>query len=901
RYTDNNQVLNNSLYNNKKEIHLGHGGRWYNAGNNNVFKNNILYIKSGGTGIAVDTYGDPGTLPSGTVFDYNNLYPASENAHIGRIDNNNYNSLSAWQSASGQDNHSKSSDPLFASTTPGILDFHLKSTGGRWTGTGWTVDLEHSPSIDAGDPSSDYSLEPFPNGNRINQGAYGNKAHASKSASTTYTYTDFPRMKWVLFGVPVIPINGNPQSIIADDLDNADPGSPNWRLSRWNTADSTYYRYSEEEPNYYDSSLPSKPSADPPDLYPGLGYWLLQDVLDSPDIDVLGFPASKSQDFRIPLDPPVNGHRGLNMNANPFNFKIDWSNTKVTDGSETKSIKDAGSAGWLNQYAYTWDSDNSQYVPINPNEGSTVDTLSIWQGFWTIQLDAARSCTLLVPPTEIIPKPARATPQWLTDHLGQGRSPLISQSEESWFLQLTVQSKTGTHRDVYNGAGVAPDALITYDYHDAFEFTPSADEFVQLYFPHNDTEDPRTYWPDQPYTYTYDIRDIQWTQQEWLFHVYQYKSPGDYRLSWLNLRLVPQTVKLSLYDPDNETFLVNDLRQTGEYNFNLSNENPYQRFEIKAKVVEDHTPPEFTIGITQNTILTGDLDIYVLPSERLNAIQADINGVELELAQIDLTNFVYHGDYELDNSGTLTIHISGEDLSGNTGEGSKVIAVQLMKSVTGGTIQSPDGRLTLSIPDKAISYDRYITVFSDELDGEPEGLSPVGPWYRINPGMKLSAEAALSFYYNDEELDGLDEGKLSIYLKDVSRWIPLSGEVRKDENRVTARITRLGAYRLFHNPNATISPGVPESYALNQNYPNPFNTITVIRYQLPEASKVTLKIYNILGQEVKTLVDKIQTPGYYSVIWDGKNSMGEAISSGIYLYKIQGKSFTTSKKMIHIK
>ncbi|MFQ5706197.1 MAG: carboxypeptidase regulatory-like domain-containing protein [bacterium] len=98
------------------------------------------------------------------------------------------------------------------------------------------------------------------------------------------------------------------------------------------------------------------------------------------------------------------------------------------------------------------------------------------------------------------------------------------------------------------------------------------------------------------------------------------------------------------------------------------------------------------------------------------------------------------------------------------------------------------------------------------------------------------------------------------------------------------------------------SASVPEKFALLQNYPNPFNPETSINYQLPKNSPVTLKIYNILGQEIRTLIDKKQAPGTYSVKWDGKDNFGRPVASGIYIYQLKaGDNTKLSRRMLMIK
>ncbi len=94
---------------------------------------------------------------------------------------------------------------------------------------------------------------------------------------------------------------------------------------------------------------------------------------------------------------------------------------------------------------------------------------------------------------------------------------------------------------------------------------------------------------------------------------------------------------------------------------------------------------------------------------------------------------------------------------------------------------------------------------------------------------------------------------------------------------------------------------LPEKFDLSQNYPNPFNPTTVIEYALPKASEVKIRIYNILGQKVRNLVDESQEPGYKMILWDGKDDYGNEISSGVYFYRIEAGNFVKCKKMTLLK
>jgi len=94
---------------------------------------------------------------------------------------------------------------------------------------------------------------------------------------------------------------------------------------------------------------------------------------------------------------------------------------------------------------------------------------------------------------------------------------------------------------------------------------------------------------------------------------------------------------------------------------------------------------------------------------------------------------------------------------------------------------------------------------------------------------------------------------------------------------------------------------IPETFTVSQNYPNPFNPSTIIKFGLPEASFVSIKIYNVLGQEVKSLLNDQKNAGTYSVQWNGDNNFGHKVSSGTYIYRIVAGNNVATKKMVLLK
>jgi hypothetical protein len=107
------------------------------------------------------------------------------------------------------------------------------------------------------------------------------------------------------------------------------------------------------------------------------------------------------------------------------------------------------------------------------------------------------------------------------------------------------------------------------------------------------------------------------------------------------------------------------------------------------------------------------------------------------------------------------------------------------------------------------------------------------------------------------------------------------------------------------NNNEVARVALPKAFALGQNYPNPFNPSTTIAYDIPDSEthgvQVQLKVYNVRGQVIKTLVNETKDAGHYVVQWDGNNDNGETVSSGVYFYRIKAGDFVTTRKMVMLK
>ena len=148
-------------------------------------------------------------------------------------------------------------------------------------------------------------------------------------------------------------------------------------------------------------------------------------------------------------------------------------------------------------------------------------------------------------------------------------------------------------------------------------------------------------------------------------------------------------------------------------------------------------------------------------------------------------------------------------------------------------------------------------------------------------------------YTNQQYLTGSIEG---LPLGDLN-WFPAAKATwAQNQTSIMSHILSENTTQMNLTGIKNENNNIPASFSLSQNYPNPFNPTTIIKYSIPKSGIVTLRIFNMLGQEVATLVNQEQQSGNYSV-----NFNADKLASGVYMYRIQSGDFSLTKKMTLLK
>ena len=160
-------------------------------------------------------------------------------------------------------------------------------------------------------------------------------------------------------------------------------------------------------------------------------------------------------------------------------------------------------------------------------------------------------------------------------------------------------------------------------------------------------------------------------------------------------------------------------------------------------------------------------------------------------------------------------------------------------------------------------------------------------FHTTSTSVSLTYQEILGGVFEDSPVNGATV-KLTVFAHNGTDSIKVTGE---------DRVLYVNRYDYL----SVEGEGIPTEFALHENYPNPFNPSTTLRFDLPEASNITLTIYNMLGQKVRTFNYQNTSAGYHSVKWNATNDYGDPVGAGVYLYQLQTKDFVKTRKMVLLK
>ena len=345
--------------------------------------------------------------------------------------------------------------------------------------------------------------------------------------------------------------------------------------------------------------------------------------------------------------------------------------------------------------------------------------------------------------------------------------------------------------------------------------------------------------------------------------------------------------------------------------------------------VIDTTKPSFELAVFQNQLTSKYVEIDIFPSELLlgNALITTDGDTLAVTRMFDKDSVIYYNaTYKIDSTKTVFIYAKGADRAGNIGDFEYQMGVAKISKEIGGTLTDPDSIMTFLFEPNSVQQDICALFLPYEIETqiEPalgkisfmsEEVFPVSNEFDFRiPVTKLENEARIIFSLENMEFLQQYAANLGVYIWQNDEWKYLTTYTSLEKGTYWTYSDKPGIYQIRVDPD---NPAIilPEEISVSQNYPNPFNSLTTIEYTIGAGGfrtfdeafeqlmpyNVSIKVYNILGQEVKTLVKDSQLPGFYTITWDGRNRYGRPIATGLYFYQVIIGEKVFNKKMTILK
>lgn len=260
-------------------------------------------------------------------------------------------------------------------------------------------------------------------------------------------------------------------------------------------------------------------------------------------------------------------------------------------------------------------------------------------------------------------------------------------------------------------------------------------------------------------------------------------------------------------------------------------------------------------------------------------------------------------DTQMDVSSTpySFYHLTATDFAGNESEGARQVSSAATASGYGVTVALG--------PTVDLTFSTVTSGGETQLVLRSQGIPPPGGILTVpaTPPLyyELSTTAAfdqveVAVAYDETQVQG-SESDLSLWHYDeaVSDWIPITTSVDVDNNVIRGVTTSFSAFMVGEPASASDVPGgLPQAPAMHPAFPNPFSRAAGIQYDLPEASPVRLRVYDLRGRLVRTLVDAAKSPGEHRAFWNGRDDRGDQAQNGVYFFRLETPGRVTARKAV---
>jgi hypothetical protein len=325
--------------------------------------------------------------------------------------------------------------------------------------------------------------------------------------------------------------------------------------------------------------------------------------------------------------------------------------------------------------------------------------------------------------------------------------------------------------------------------------------------------------------------------------------------------------------------------------------------DIQVAFSNDYTAPEFAaLSVIKNALIDRYLDVYLTSNEALYTDLTEGPTIRYVTTAEDTIDLEVNKMFEDDGPALNTYLYNAKFNVGTPGTYDNGV-VSIAKILGSGrtTLTMPDD-IVVQVHEKSLPTDSYIYVIKlpeRNVVDKPDSYS-AGEVYSIMTSKKLSGTYTVSIPYQESRLT-FSENEIGLFRLDADSktWLPVTSQIDMKQNVVTADLNSEGFYQL--RKGIAVSEILPEKFTLFQNYPNPFNPVTTIRFTVPEQSPVKIRVFNLLGQKIITLVDKVYEPGYHTVVWNGIDSRNRLVASGIFFYEFRAGNTVDIKKMVLLK